>query len=202
MINYITPALLAHLFPAPVGSDDVEVTEPLSIDASVEAVGIDFAGTRFLVFFADVMAYAGNDADFVRETAAAWNNGFVPAAGSRLVKFVRSEADPDTMFDPRAWPLPEAQTIWQFMEALAIAVEGHALAYPGVSQYFYAPQTGKLDSLYNRMSRRFRRGDYGVAFQCVTRPATDEGGFYGFERIEQAAPESGGDAEARPRRGN
>jgi len=202
MINYITPALIAHLFPAPAGPDDVEVTEPLSIDASVEAVGIDFAGTRFLVFFADVMAYAGRDPDFVRQTAAAWNNGFVPAAGSRLVKFVRSDADADSMFDPRVWPLPEPQMIWQFMEALAIAVEGHALAYPAVMQYFYAPQTGKLDSLYNRLSRPFGSGKYGVTFQCVTRPASDEGGFYGFERIEQAAPESGSDAEARPRRGS
>nr|WP_057929885.1 hypothetical protein [Burkholderia ambifaria] len=201
MINYLTPELLAHLFPATVAADEIEVTEPLSIDPSIEAVGIDFAGTRFLVFFADVMTYAGDDPDFVRQTAAAWNNGFVPAAGSRLVKFVRSDADPDSMFDPRAWPLPNPGMIWQFMEALAIAVEGHALAFPAVGQYFYAPQTGKLDSLYNRMSRRFGRGEYGVAFQCVTRPASDEGGFYGFERIEQAAPESGRDAEARPRRG-
>ncbi|ONU30539.1 hypothetical protein A8E54_31140, partial [Burkholderia cenocepacia] len=90
MINYITPELLTHLFPTPAAADEVEVTEPLSIDPSIEAVGIDFGGTRFVVFFADVMAYAGSDSDYVRQTAVAWNNGFIPAAGSRLVKFVRA----------------------------------------------------------------------------------------------------------------
>ncbi|KAF1065546.1 hypothetical protein DX980_00235 (plasmid) [Burkholderia gladioli] len=201
MINYRTPELLAHLFPAPVAADEIEVTEPLSIDPSIEAVGIDFGGTRFIVFFADVMAYAGADQDYVRQTAATWNNGFVPAAGSRLVKFVRADADADTMFDPAKWPLPEAAMIWQFIEALAEAVGGHAVGFPAVTQYFYMPQTGKLDSLYNRMSRQFERGEYGVAFRCVTRPANDEGGFYGYERIEQVAPEGGRAAEVRPRGG-
>lgn len=182
MIDYVTPALILRLFPDPPG-DAIVVTEPLPIDSSMETVGIDFGGTRFLVFFADVMAYAGNDPDFVRETAAAWNNGFIPAPGSRIVKFLRAGADRDTMFDPRAWPLPEPDMIWQFMEVLAVAVEGHALAFPSVRQYFYAPQNGKLDSLYNRMSRRFARGDSGASFRCVTQPATDEGGFYGFERV-------------------
>ncbi|QVN21702.1 hypothetical protein [Burkholderia pyrrocinia] len=124
MINYRTPELSAHLFPAPVDADEIEVTEPLSIDPSIEAVGIDFGGTRFIVFFADVMAYAGSDPDYVRQTASAWNNGFVPTAGSRLVKFVRADADADTMFDPAEWPLPDAAMIWQFIEALAAAVFG------------------------------------------------------------------------------
>ncbi|MGY6163845.1 hypothetical protein [Paraburkholderia strydomiana] len=200
MINYITSELLTHLFPTPAAADEVEVTEPLSIDPSIEAVGIDFGGTRFVVFFADVMAYGGSDPDYVRQTAVAWNNGFVPAAGSRLVKFVRADADADTMFDPAEWPLPDPGMIWQFIEALAAAVDGHAVGFPMVEQYFYMPQTGKLDSLYNRMSRQFERGEYGVAFRCVTRPASDEGGFYGYERIEQVAPEGGRASEVRPRR--
>lgn len=182
MIGYVTPALIARLFPDPP-DDAIVVTESLPIDPTGQAVGIDFAGTRFLVFFADVMAYAGNDPDFVRDTAVAWNNGFIPAPGSRIVKFLRDRADRDTMFDPRAWPLPDPGMIWQFMEALAVAVEGHAQAFPAVRQYFYAPQNGKLDPINNRMPRRFGRGEYGASFECVTRPATDEGGFYGFERI-------------------
>ncbi|ONO52741.1 hypothetical protein A8D80_02525 [Burkholderia cenocepacia] len=201
MINYITPELLTHLFPTPAAADEVEVTEPLSIDPSIEAVGVDFGGTRFVVFFADVMAYAGSDSDYVRQTAVAWNNGFIPAAGSRLVKFVRADADADTMFDPAEWPLPDPGMIWQFIEALAAAVEGYAVGFPTVAQYFNMPQTGKLDSLYNRMSRQFERGEYGVAFRCVTRPASDEGGFYGYERIEQVAPEGDRAAEVRPRDG-
>jgi len=165
MINYRTPELLAHLFPSPVATDEIEVTEPLWIDPSVEAVGIDFSNTRFIVFFADVIAYGGSDPHYVRQTAAAWNNGFVPAAGSRWVKFVHADADADTMFDPAEWPLPDAAMIWQFIEALAAAVEGHAVGSPAVTQYFLCRRPGSWTRLSNRMSRQFERGEYGS--HCV-----------------------------------
>jgi hypothetical protein len=87
------------------------------------------------------------------------------------------------MFYPSEWPLPDPAMIWQFSEALGMALIAHAEAYPSTSQYFYMPQTGKLDALYNRLARKFERGEMGATFRCVTRPASDEGGFYGFERI-------------------
>jgi len=184
MIEYVSDALLAALFPADAGGLGVlRIAGPLQVDATIEASGIDFDGTRHLVFFADVTTYAGQDEQFVRETAAAWNGGFVPAPASRLVKFFRAEADRETMFYPSEWPLPDPAMIWQFSEALGMALIAHAEAYPSTSQYFYMPQTGKLDALYNRLARKFERGEMGATFRCVTRPASDEGGFYGFERI-------------------
>jgi hypothetical protein len=184
MIEYVSEALLAALFPPDAGGPDVlRVTGPVAVDNAVEASGIDYAGTRHVVFFVDVMAYAAQDEEFVRQTAAAWNGGFQPAAHSRLVKFFRAEADRQTMFSPADWPLPDPAMIWQFSEALCLALLAHAEANPGTSQYFYMPQTGKLDALYNRLARKFERGDLGVPVRCVTRPASDEGGFYGFERI-------------------
>jgi hypothetical protein len=106
-------------------------------------------------FSADVTAYSGHDEQFVRETAATWNNGFVPAPNSRLVKFFRAEADRETMFYPSQWPLPDPAMIWQFSEALGMTLIAHADAYPTTSQYFYMPQTGKLDALYNRLAILF-----------------------------------------------
>ncbi|WP_321788068.1 hypothetical protein [Paraburkholderia sp. J94] len=184
MIQYINDALLAALFPAGTASEgQVHIRGPVAIDQTLEASGIDFDGVRHVVFFADVFAYSGNDHQLVRETAEAWNNGFLPAPNSRLVKFLRAEADAESMFYPGDWPLPDPNMIWQFSEALSMALQGHALAYPETSQYFYMPQTGKLDALYNRLARKFERGEAGLFFRCVTRPASDEGGFYGFERI-------------------
>jgi hypothetical protein len=79
MIEYVSDALLAALFPADTGGPGIlRIAGPLQVDATIEASGIDFDGTRHLVFFADVMTYAGHDEQFVRETAAAWNGGFVP----------------------------------------------------------------------------------------------------------------------------
>jgi hypothetical protein len=101
-----------------------------------------------------------------------------------LVKFFRAEADRETMFYPSEWPLPDPGMIWQFSEALGMALIAHADAFPQTLQYFYMPQTGKLDALYNTLARKFERGELGVRFRCVARPASDEGGFYGFERIE------------------
>jgi hypothetical protein len=183
MIEHVSEALMEALFPADAGGPGVlRVAGPVTVDATIEASGIDFDGTRHLIFFADVMAYAGNDAQFVRETSAAWNNGFVPAEHLRIVKFFRAEADRETMFYPNKWPLPDPAMIWQFSEALGMALVA-ADAYPSASQYFYMRQTGKLDDLYNRLARKFERGEMGATFRCVTRPASDEGGFYGFERI-------------------
>lgn len=184
MIEFVSEALLATLFPEGVGgAGALRVTEPVPVDDAIEASGIDFDGIRYLVFFADVMTYAGHDEQFVRETAAAWNGAFLPAPNSRLVKFFRAEADRETMFYPSEWPLPDPAMIWQFSEALGMTLIAHADAFPETTQYFYMPQTGKLDALYNRLARKFGRGELGVTFRCVTRPASDEGGFYGFERI-------------------
>lgn len=184
MIEFVSEALLATLFPEGVGgAGALRVTEPVPVDDAIEASGIDFDGIRYLVFFADVMTYAGHDEEFVRETAAAWNGAFLPAPNSRLVKFFRAEADRETMFYPSEWPLPDPAMIWQFSEALGMTLITHADAFPETTQYFYMPQTGKLDALYNRLARKFGRGELGVTFRCVTRPASDEGGLYGFERI-------------------
>lgn len=148
MIEYVSEALLLSLFPpGSSGSGTLRVAGPVSVDANIEASGIDFDGTRHLVFFVDVLTYAGDDEEFVRETAAAWSGGFTPAPGYRLVKFFRAEADAETMFYPAEWPLPEPAMIWQFSEALGLALVAHAEAIPRTSQYFYMPQSGKLDAL-------------------------------------------------------
>jgi len=108
MIEYVSDALLAALFPLDAGDPEIlRVTGPVAVDEAVEASAIEYAGTRHLVFFADVMAYAAQDEEFVRQTAEAWNGGFQPAAHSRLVKFFRAEADQQTMFSPGDWPLPD-----------------------------------------------------------------------------------------------
>lgn len=185
MHHYITPALLADLFAGqPVdASTTVAITEPLPVDgAGIEVVGIVFGPVRFVVFFADVLVYAGGDPQWVEEVATEWANGVRPAPGARLVKFIRAEADAETMFDPHHWPLPDPRMIWQFCEMLAKTLVIHARTYPTVTQYFYMPQSGQLDLLYNRLSKRFEAGIDGARFRCVTRPAHDTGGFYGFER--------------------
>jgi hypothetical protein len=182
--HYITPTLLADLFAGQPAGDPtwIGITEPVTVDAGIEVVGITFGLVRFVVFFADVLTYAGGDAEWVRETADEWASGFQPAPGARLVKFMRAEADADTMFDPRHWPLPDARMIWQFCDVLARALVIHAGALPAVPQYLYMPQSGQLDLLYNRLGRRFASGLYGLRFRCVTQPTRDTGGFYGFER--------------------
>lgn len=184
MIEHVSSRLLGDLFGGSMPADDeIVITRPLSIDPALEAVAIGFVGSVYVVFFAEVLAYAAGDEDFLRETAAAWNNGFVPAANARLVKFLRADAERDTMFLPHMWPLPQPALIWQFSEALADALALHSQAMKDVSQYFYTPQTPKLDALYNRLARKFERGLSGVEFRCVTRPQSDQGGFYGFERV-------------------
>jgi hypothetical protein len=108
MIKYASHALVAALFPPDAGGPGIlRIVGPVQVDATIEASGIDFDGTRHLVFFADVMTCAGHDEQFVRETAVTWNAGFVPAPASRLVKFFRAEADRETMFYPSEWPLPD-----------------------------------------------------------------------------------------------
>ncbi|WP_027821043.1 hypothetical protein [Paraburkholderia bannensis] len=183
MIENVTPELVARLFPEPP-SDGIVLTPPLTIDPALEATGIDFGGTRFVVFFADVLVYAGGDQALLEQTAQSWHVGMVPAPGARLVKFLRIEADKESMFNPKAWPLPDPEMIWQFMDILSEALVRHAETFPDVPQYFYMPQCKELDSLYNRMSRRFDvHAKTRVAFHCVAQPADEEGGFYGFERI-------------------
>lgn len=185
MHHHITPALLQTLFASHPGGDEtfVGITEPLPIDETgIEVLGISFGPVRFVVFFADLLTYADGDWELVRETADEWAAGYQPAADARLVKFMRAEADADTMFDPQQWPLPDPRMIWQFCDVLAQALIIHADRYPAVSQYFYMPQSGQLDLLYNRLGRRFESGIDGRRFRCVTRPAQDTGGFYGFER--------------------
>ncbi|MGT2472116.1 hypothetical protein [Paraburkholderia terrae] len=58
MVEYVSEALLAALFPPDAGGPDVlRVAGPVAVDDAVEASGIGYAGTRHLVFFVDVMAY-------------------------------------------------------------------------------------------------------------------------------------------------
>lgn len=58
MIEYVSEAWLAALFPPDAGALDVlRVAGPIAADDAVEASGIEYAGTRHLVFFVDVMAY-------------------------------------------------------------------------------------------------------------------------------------------------
>ncbi|MCP3024541.1 hypothetical protein [Cupriavidus basilensis] len=184
MHHYITPALQVDLFAGQPTNDPVAVaiTEPLPVADGIEIIGIVFGPVRFVVFFADVLAYAGGDPQWVQETADEWAAGFAPAAGARLVKFMRAEADADTMFDPLSWPLPAPGMIWQFCDVLARSLVIHAATYVAVPQYFFMPQSGQLDLLYNRLGKQFAQGRYGPTFRCVTRPAQDKGGFYGFER--------------------
>ncbi|WP_202126983.1 hypothetical protein [Cupriavidus sp. SW-Y-13] len=96
----------------------------------IEIIGISFAGRRFVVFFADVLVYALGDPELWEETANEWANGFRPAPAARLVKFMRADADVDTMFDPEVWPLPHPRLIWQFCEVLDRAPSIRAQFFP------------------------------------------------------------------------
>ncbi|MDR3381220.1 hypothetical protein [Cupriavidus basilensis] len=76
---------------------------------------------------------------WAQETADEWAAGFAPAAGARLVKFMRAEADADTMFDPLSWPLPAPGMIWQFCVVLDRSLVIHAATFVAVPQYFFMP---------------------------------------------------------------
>jgi len=183
--HYITPALLIDLFADQPANDPtfVGISEPMQVDGDgIEVIGITFGVVRFVVFFADVLVYADGDLEWMREMAEEWADGFAPAPHARLVKFMRAEADAETMFDPESWPLPEPGMIWQFCDVLARSLVIHASTYSDVPQYFFMPQSGQLDLLYNRLGKHFDKGRYGPRFRCVTRPDQDKGGFYGFER--------------------
>lgn len=185
MHDYITPALLAELFDLDDDQpDDVKVSGPVPVapGIEVEAMGILFGAVRFVVFFANPLVLADGDPDYVQQTADGWAGGRAPHAHARMVKFMRAEADRETMFDPEHWKLPNPASIWQFIEVLSGALVVHATQMPQVPEYFFIPQAASLDSLYNRMARDFERGEFQVTFRCVTRPAADEGGFYGYER--------------------
>lgn len=69
------------------------------------------------------------------------------------------------MFNPGDWPLPDPAMIWQFSEALGLALVAHADTFPLTSQYFYMPQTGKLDAL----GEEIRAGRAG-RFRALRRP--------------------------------
>jgi hypothetical protein len=186
MLEFVSDALLASLFSE--GSHrggHADVTQPVSISPRVEVCGIESNSTRYLVLFLDAAQLACDDEQFMRETAAAWGRGVVPEPHSRVIKFYRADADEATMFDPKSWPLPHPRMIWKFCDALGVALTLHARSRPEVPQYFYFPQSSKLDTLYRRLARKFERGELGVEFHCVTHPPKDEGGFYGFERVEQ-----------------
>lgn len=183
MHGYITPALLQQLFPdIPYDEDAIQLTATQELQPGIEVIGMVFAGYCYLVFFVDVLIASGGDAADVQNFADAWNNGFVPNNASRLVKIMRSEAKPDNMFEPEAWPLRNPSQIWQFLEVLATAMIQHAGDEQQVQQYFYLPENKGLAALYDRMSRSFVRGRFGVTFECVTRPDPDSGGFYGYQR--------------------
>ncbi|MCO5396585.1 hypothetical protein [Ralstonia soli] len=185
MYDYITPELLAELFDLEDDQPDaVSVFGPIPIAPDIvgEAMGIVFGSVRFVVFFASPLALADGDPDYLQQTVNSWAGGYVPQADARVVKFLRAEADRATMFEPEHWPLPQPQAIWQFIEVLSEALVAHAEHLPQVPEYFFIPQAASLDSLYNRMARNFERGQFPVRFRCVTRPAADEGGFYGYQR--------------------
>ncbi|MGY8525189.1 hypothetical protein [Paracidovorax citrulli] len=157
MYHYITPALLARLFADKPDGDAAfaDITHLVTAgEAGVEVIGIALGLLRFVVFFASALVYAG-DPEWVQETADEWANGFKPAASARLVKFMRAEADADTMFDARYWPLPNPNAIWRFADLLGRTLAIHAGAFPDVPQYFYLPQSGQVDRLYARLGRRF-----------------------------------------------
>ncbi|MBY4898796.1 hypothetical protein [Cupriavidus sp. AU9028] len=188
MYHYITPALLAHLFADTPKKDAADaahaaITQPMTAgETGIEVIGIALGLLRFVVFFASALVYAGGNRQWVQETADGWANGFTPAASGRLVKFMRAEADGETMFDARYWPLPNPNMVWRFADLLGRALAVHAGAFPDVPQYFYLPQTGQLERLYARVGKRFESGSYGVTFRCVIRPAQQTGGFHGYER--------------------
>ncbi len=53
MIEHVSEALMEALFPADAGGPGVlRVAGPVTVDATIEASGIDFDGTRHLIFFA------------------------------------------------------------------------------------------------------------------------------------------------------
>ena len=139
-VEYVSDAAGGAFPPGTGGPDILRLGGPVLVDRAVKSSGIEYAEMRYLVFFADVMAYGGQDEEFGGQTAAAWSGG-QPALHSRRVKFFRAEADRQTMFNPGDWPLPDRAMIWRFSEAPGLALVAHADTFPQTSQYFYMPQT-------------------------------------------------------------
>ncbi|WP_429500612.1 hypothetical protein ACQUFY_26230 (plasmid) [Robbsia andropogonis] len=184
MHSYLTPDNIALLFPdLNSAAQGMTISHFIEVEDGIELVGIDFAGTHTVMFFFEAYAYVGNDETTIIDMAQSWGGGVLPARGARIVKFFRLEADRETSFNPQSWPLPVPGLIWQFMDALEIALREHAVLYATVPQYFFIPQTAALDRMYNRLVRRFTDPSRGMTVRVIAQPENDEGGFYGFERI-------------------
>ncbi|MBV6778894.1 hypothetical protein [Xanthomonas euvesicatoria] len=168
-----------------------EISDEAHISEVVQAEDIHLIGMTFSADFKLVLAFLHltdeTDVEHYREIASKWtmfHGGHCLLPDARALKFFRSEAKAADLFDPRAWPIPKPFTIWQVQETLTQAIRMYTAVKPEVRQLFFMPQSGALEKWYGRMERAIRGKPSGLPFQNIARPRADEGGFHGYERIE------------------
>jgi len=156
---------------------------PLVVASGLEIVGLGLDGVDFVIFFASVTLMSDDDPAFAQMMANGFNQGRLPPASARFVKFARRDASDDkTMFRPETWRLYNRHSLRRFQQALQAALLGHATSFLLVPEYLFAPTTAKLDRLYQRMSRPFATGELGVTLALKYCPDGETGGFYSYER--------------------
>lgn len=182
----MTPAVRSALFPDRL-PEEGNISPVAVVTDAVHLVGISLStDLRFAVAFLKAEDLSGGDAEHLMSMASRWTV-FLPDCpldpSGRVIKFFRADAVDDP-FDPRLWLLPKPFTIWQFQDALVQTVAMYAQEFPSVRQFFYMAQTASLEGWYSRIERYFRApGLTGLALRVIARPAADQGGFHGYERI-------------------
>lgn len=144
-----------------------------------ELVPFLFDGLRYILILGSPMYEAGNQ-DVLGDLTSAWADGFQPEANSRIIKFVRSEAD-EFHFDPAKWKLHHAGQIFGFSDVLLAAMETYIAAKPEIEQFFFWPTTPQLETLYKRVFRNLERGCHGGRFKPILQPL---GVFNGYQRSQ------------------
>jgi hypothetical protein len=142
-----------------------------------EVIPFRYMGCRYLLFFLDPLAFAG-DRETLEEWAPFQTDGFVPHDQARLLKFFRAEAEGDE-FKEKEWTLPHGSDIYPFCEMLTGLVSLHSDLFPDLEQYFYLAATPRLARLYERVYRELKRShSCGLAeFEAILKKTGEYNGY-------------------------
>lgn len=121
--------------------------------ADTEVIPIRFLGLKYLLIFISPHAQAGYDQEVLVTTLDTMSaNDFMPAEKSRLIKFMRADAEEDP-FNPKVWHLMRVEQIFQFLRTLSQAIELYIHTELDIEQLFYLPASAKLGSAYTRAAK-------------------------------------------------
>lgn len=185
MLSALTAEVRSELF-RDVAAGEVDISDVVSAPPTADFMGITFSeDLRFVLAFLP-LDDAGGDVDLIDTFATRWtrfHDGFgLTPESARLIKFFRAGAVAEDLFIPERWPIPKPFNIWHVEEALTRAIKMYNTERPDVTQFFFMPQNGALEKWYARMERSFNRPTR--AFLNISRPASDEGGFHGFQSTQ------------------